>query len=92
MAKRRFYRPAILDGCNNRTNRFLCWIYTYSSCHAWVCDGYMRTWNACYNGQVWYHMNWGWDGFYDGWYNFNQWNPGSRNYQYCQGLLHNINP
>ncbi|MDQ3143163.1 MAG: C10 family peptidase [Bacteroidota bacterium] len=55
------HRPAILDGCRTRTNRFLGWIYTYSNCHAWVCDGYWKTWNSCYTIESLLHMNWGWN-------------------------------
>lgn len=84
-------KPAVLDGCRTRTNRFLGLIYTPSNCHAWVCDGYWKTWNICYS-QTQLHMNWGWDGSFDGWYLFDNWKPGSRNYQYWQHFIHNINP
>lgn len=86
------HRPAILDGCRTRTNRFLGWIYTYSNCHAWVCDGYWKTWNNCYAIESLLHMNWGWDGSFNGWYAYNNWNPGTRNYQYWHHFIHNLKP
>lgn len=86
-----FSRPVILDACRTRTNRFLGLIYTYSNCHAWVCDGYQSYQNNCY-GYLYFHMNWGWGGSYNGWYAFNSWTPGSYNYQYAKDFCYNIYP
>ena len=35
--------------------------------HAWVCDGTRRTWD-CETSTYFYHMNWGWNGFNNGWF------------------------
>ncbi len=56
-----------------------------------VFDGYWKTWNSCYS-HLQLHMNWGWDGDFNGWYVFDNWQPGTRNYQYWQHFIHNINP
>lgn len=89
-------RPVILDGCNNRRNRFLGWFYTYSNCHMWVCDGYWKEWNNCY-GRMQLHMNWGWNekfsfNNFNGWYLVNNWAPGTWNFKYSQDFIHNIKP
>lgn len=42
--------------------------YTTSSGHAFVCDGY--------DGQGLYHINWGWGGAYDGYYQISVLRPG----------------
>lgn len=89
-------QPVILKGCNNRTDRFLGLFYTYSVCHAWVCDGYWRSWNNCY-GHLQLHMNWGWNenfsrNNFNGWYLFNNWTPSQWNFQYAQEFIHNIKP
>lgn len=46
--------------------------------HAWVCDGYYRTFFCGENGSffgggssLYLHMNWGYNGNHDGWYGFN---------------------
>jgi hypothetical protein len=38
------------------------------------------------------HMNWGWDGDYNGWYNYNNFNPGSHTFNYKRGMVYNIKP
>lgn len=61
--------------------------------HAWVCDGYKRykhTWihnpgtyyeYTTYDySQYYLSMNWGWGGLYDGWFLYNNFNPGGANY------------
>lgn len=63
--------------------------YTVHDCHAWVCDGYTSVKNNCFFSLK-LHMNWGWDGYYDGWYAYNHWNPGNINFQYAQDITHNI--
>ena len=49
-------RPIYFRGDNNNSKDF--------KGHAWVCDGYKK--NAF--GQVTFHMNWGWGGDKDGWF------------------------
>jgi hypothetical protein len=42
---------------------------------------------------VQYHMNWGWNGFYDGWYNHDSWMPDIQlEYNWNQLLLYRIRP
>lgn len=61
--------------------------------HAWVCDGYKRykhIWihnpGSIYEyttyefSQYYLSMNWGWGGSFDGWYLYNDFTPGSSNY------------
>lgn len=38
-----------------------------SGAHSWVCDGY--------NASNYFHMNWGWSGYYDGYYSLSALNP-----------------
>lgn len=85
-------RPVILEGCSSRTNRFLGILYSYSECHEWVCDGYWNERNRCYNIKDYLHMNWGWDGFYNGWFLVTKWNPANTNFQYVKHYTYNIKP
>lgn len=63
--------------------------------HNWVCDGYIQTY---YNGTGYldFHMNWGWNNQYNGWFACNSWpiytSSGTlyKNYQYCQDVVINI--
>ncbi len=54
-------------------------IFLSAGGHAWVCDGYRYFFSGC-SGSIWPHMNWGWNGFYDNYYGFNNWNPGGMTY------------
>jgi hypothetical protein len=62
----------------------------FDNYHIWVADGIQETnfnefscetlsctntWSTSY-----IHMNWGWDGSYNGWYAFQQYNPGGTDY------------
>ncbi len=80
----RYNRPVILRGRNSDGG------------HAWVTDGY-KNWMVCFEGggAVTYlqlHMNWGWGGTHDGWYWYNNWNPGSTTYNSSRKMVHNIRP
>lgn len=87
--------PVLLSGCSD-ANTILGIPYSYSSCHEWVCDGYMQTTyyeNGVETSQyLLFDMNWGWSGSHNGWFYFNQWNPGSDNYQYANEIIYNIHP
>lgn len=61
--------------------------------HAWVCDGYKRYQHAqihnpgtyyeyttYFYSQFYLHMNWGWGGAYNTWYLYNDFTPGTSNY------------
>jgi len=57
---------------------------TFTSGHAFVCDGYQDT--------GYYHFNWGWGGYADGYYYTNQLNPGGYNFSFCHELIVDIYP
>jgi len=52
--------------------------------HAWVCDGYQGT-NS-------FHMNWGWSGYYDGYYLLDALDVAGDNFNYFQGAVVSIFP
>jgi len=88
-------RPIILRG--GRKSGW--WIFgTYSDGHAWVCDGYRSSFiysDDCSMGwgYLYLHMNWGWSSnSLNGWYAYNNWNPGSNTFNYKKGMVYNIKP
>ncbi len=52
--------------------------------HAFVCDGYQDT---CF-----YHFNWGWSGYADGYYFYNNLSPGGSDFSNYQGAVINAKP
>ncbi len=52
--------------------------------HAFVLDGYQGT-NS-------FHFNWGWSGYYDGYFYLNNLNPGSHSFNQYQGAILNVFP
>lgn len=52
--------------------------------HAWVCDGF--------EGDDYFHFNWGWSGFADGYYYLDNLNPGNYDFTFGQGAIFNIHP
>jgi hypothetical protein len=52
--------------------------------HAFVCDGFQDT---CF-----YHFNWGWSGYANGYYYYNDLTPGNNNFTYGQGAVVYIMP
>lgn len=90
-------RPVLLGGCNDQTT-ILGIPISYSTCHEWVCDGYLETTFYYENGMgstyLLFHMNWGWGlGLYDGWFAFNDWHiSNGRNYRYADDMVYNIHP
>ena len=68
-----------------------------STGHMWVCDGYRSTtyhFDDC-TGATFLHfyMNWGWyDGQFNGWYSFDNFNPGNSNYNNDNEMIYNITP
>lgn len=81
--------------------------YQYDRCHAWVADGFqVINYVAVYdNGmQQSYpivehmHMNWGWGGAWNGWYDYETWddinggNPSTVDFIYSQDMIYNITP
>ncbi|NGP90060.1 C10 family peptidase [Fodinibius halophilus] len=61
--------------------------------HAWVGDGYLQS-KLCPTGNVYlnFHMNWGWNGSYDGWYAFNNFDPADSKYNRNSEVVINIHP
>lgn len=55
-----------------------------SSGHAWNCDGYQ--------GTNYFHMNWGWSGYYNGYFYLNNLNPGGYNFSDSQSMVYDIYP
>lgn len=78
-------RPVILDG------------YTDDGAgHAWVVDGYTKDINyftdcSGYISTLYFHMNWGWEGEHNGYFAFDNFNPGS-SYNVNNHQLHGIQP
>ncbi len=52
--------------------------------HAFNVDGY--------NGNDYFHFNWGWSGSYNGYYYLDNLNPGGNNFTYGQGAIIDIYP
>jgi hypothetical protein len=87
-------KPVIMDGCHSRTRRFF--FYKYGDCHTWVCDGYQYAVSGCMAGRFHFNMNWGWGGDGNGFFYQTDWTISTssftRNFQYANSFLHNINP
>lgn len=67
--------------------------------HAWVADGYrdIFTYSSdCSHGwgYLLFHMNWGWENNsnFNGWYSFDDFTPGSRNYNQNKQQIVGIKP
>ncbi len=52
--------------------------------HAFICDGFQDT---CF-----YHFNWGWSGYANGYYYYNDLTPGNNDFSYGQGAVVYIMP
>ncbi len=52
--------------------------------HAFVCDGY--------NSSNQFHFNWGWSGWYNGYYSINNLNPGGENFTENQAAGFDVHP
>ena len=68
---------------NNRPILYAGYQPNYASGHAFVCDGYQ--------GTDFFHFNWGWSGYYDGYYFLNNLNPGY-NFTIGQMAIYNVYP
>lgn len=86
-------RPVILGGGTNDG----WWIFgKFDDGHAWVCDGFSQSW-YCGTSRLYLHMNWGWGDSQsgrslNGWYAYNNWNPGDSSYNYEKVMITNIIP
>lgn len=82
-------RPVILSG--GRKSGW--WIFAqYKDGHSWVCDGYLNYIDPCWGSILQFNMNWGWNSNYNGWYSFNNFNPGNDTYNYERKMVYNIKP
>ncbi|MDD5694973.1 MAG: C10 family peptidase, partial [Bacteroidales bacterium] len=57
--------------------------YTYTSGHGFVVDGYQGEY---------FHMNWGWSGYLDGYFLLDELAPGGNDFNYAQELIINCHP
>ena len=87
----RLNRPVLLRG-GRKGHWFIFPIYEGG--HAWVCEGF-RSGFFCGSGASYLqlYMNWGWGGQHNGWYQWNNWNPGGdTDFNYKRGMVYNIIP
>lgn len=94
----RLNQPVILGGGRDAG----WWIFhDYTDGHMWVCDGFRSSKICMFDSYgnllgamsyLFLHMNWGWSGTYNGWYAFNNFNPGSNTFNYKVKMVYNINP
>ena len=84
--------PVIFSGCGKA---YVFGIPYPKDCHAWVAEGYHR-YTTCPGGMttthLFFYMNWGWQGNYNGYYAFNNFHPGSSDYDYKSKVIINIEP
>ena len=87
-------RPVILSGYNIMNVSWFGLIVEYRQGHEWVCDGYRTVENPCYGTQLFFNMNWGWNGSYNGWYGFADWyiSGYNKNFRYYTRAIINIQP
>jgi hypothetical protein len=52
--------------------------------HCFIIDGY--------DNNSYFHLNWGWGGYNDGYYNINSLNPGMLNFDFSQAAIFGIEP
>lgn len=95
-------RPVILSG----GSKVGWWVFgKYTLGHSWVCDGFEEwqyftcqfdpntpgEWIEYYvNYDVALSMNWGWGGYYNGWYSAYNFSPGTHSYNYQTKMVINI--
>ncbi len=73
-------RPVLYDGRN---------LLALNSGHAWVCDGYN---SDSIIGTTYYHMNWGWGGAANGYFQLLNLNPPTFNFSFDNGMIIGIKP
>lgn len=90
----RWNRPVILGGGKDVG----WWIFRfYDDGHMWVCDGFqdLFIWNEDCSmgwGYLYFNMNWGWNGYEDGWYANYEFNPDEYSFNYQMKMVYNIAP
>jgi hypothetical protein len=55
--------------------------------HAWVCDGYEEQ-----SGETFFHMNWGWGGWLNAFFNLNSLNTSNGSFNNNQAMIRNFHP
>lgn len=90
-------KPVILSGGEKKY--WLGLIPYYADGHAWVADGYMRGFECYYDdngnvnggyGYVLFHMNWGWNGSYNGFFGLNNFSVAGDSYNYKRKMVYGI--
>lgn len=81
-------RPVIFSG-GKKGSWFI--FPKYEGGHQWVCDGFRSSQN-CTAGYLYLHMNWGWNGTYDGWYAFDSFKNGAGDFNYKSQVIVGIHP
>ena len=64
------------------------WSVPHTDGHAFVCDGFEKNSES----QYYYHFNFGWSGYYDGYFYTRSLNPGGSNFNLAQELVVNAYP
>ena len=90
------YNTVKTDLLNDKPVMLLGWNGLYDG-HAWVCEGYRQTtyyYEDCSSVTTYplFYMNWGKYGQYNGWYSYNNWNPGDDTWNDYKLMIHNITP
>jgi|ERR1035437_335908 hypothetical protein len=65
--------------------------------HVWVVDGYKYCYAAGHDGmggigKIYYGINWGWSGTYNGWFSMDSWSTPNGNYNCYNDMIFNIYP
>ena len=84
-------QPVILGAFTSNVNILNLTAFPTGTGHMWVCDGYRETIFSI-ETYLSFHMNWGWNGSYNGWYAFNDWSTANGSYNYCADMIYNIHP
>lgn len=89
----RAQKPVILRGGRKRSGITWPWNY-YTDGHAWICDGFTSYSEYCWSpdcgygySTLYFHMNWGWNGSFNGNYAFNNFNPSTYTFNYESGAV-----
>lgn len=71
----------------------------YADGHAWVADGYIRGFSCSYDengnvnggyGYLMLHLNWGWNGSFNGYFGFNNFSVNNDSYNYKNKMVYGI--
>ena len=86
--------PVILGAYDSHVSILGLYSYPTGSGHTWVCDGYTSVQYSNGLSLCNFSMNWGWSGYYNGWYGFDDsgWNTPNGDYNYFPDMIYNIHP